>query len=84
MCSPGVCAFSDETAELLIEKRRTLPKEDLTGSFIILTMGLFIEALTIVAANSSLKLDFQLIQPASQFTPDHIAKAEVRCCRLRG
>jgi len=68
--------LSDETAELLIEKRRTLPKEDLTGSFIILTMGLFIEALTIVAANSSLRLNFKLIQPASQFTPDHIAKAE--------
>jgi len=68
--------LSDQTAELLIEKRRTLPKEDLTGSFIILTMGLFIEALTIVAANSSLTLNFQLIQPASQFTPDHIAKAE--------
>jgi hypothetical protein len=68
--------LSDDTAELLIEKHRTLPKEDLTGSFIILTMGLFIEALTIVAANSSLKLTFQLIQPASQFTPEHIAKAE--------
>jgi hypothetical protein len=68
--------LSDDTAELLIEKRRTLPKEDPTGSFIILTMGLFIEALTIVAANSSLKLDFQLSQPASAFTPDQIAKTE--------
>jgi hypothetical protein len=68
--------LSDQTAELLIEKRRTLPKEDPTGSFIILSMGLFIEALTIVAANNSLKLGFDLCQPASQFTPDHIAKAE--------
>ena len=68
--------LSDETAELLIEKRRTLPKEDTTGSFIILSMGLFIEALAIVAANSSLKLDFDLCQPASRFTPDHIARAE--------
>lgn len=68
--------LSDETADLLIEKRRTLPKEDTTGSFIILSMGLFIEALTIVAANSSLKLDFQLSQPVSRFTPDQIAKAE--------
>ena len=68
--------LSEDTADLLIEKRRTLPKEDLTGSFIILSMGLFIEALTIVAANSSLKLDFQLLQPASQFTPEHIAKAD--------
>lgn len=67
---------SDHTAELLIEKRRTLPKEDTTGSFIILSMGLFIEALEIVAANASLKLDFELSQPASSFTPDQIAKAK--------
>jgi hypothetical protein len=39
-------------------------------------MGLFIEALTIVAGASSFKLDFHLSQPASQFTPEHIAKAE--------
>src|ERR1044072_434750 len=68
--------LSDETAELLIEKRRTLPKEDPTGSFIILSMGLFIEALTIVAANCALKLDFTLCQAASRFTPDQIAKTE--------
>lgn len=68
--------LSDETADLLIEKRRTLPKEDPTGSFIILSMGLFIEALSIVAANNSLKLDFHLCQPASRFTPDQIAKTE--------
>jgi nitroreductase len=64
--------LSDDTAELLIEKRRTLPKEDVTGSFIILSMGLFIEALTIVAAESSLKLDFHLCQPLSRFTPEQI------------
>ncbi len=68
--------LSDDTAELLIEKRRTLPKEDTTGSFILLTMGLFIEALTIVAANSSLKLGFHLSQPASRFTPEQIEKTE--------
>ena len=68
--------LNDETAELLIEKRRTLPKEDPTGSFIILSMGLFIEALTIVAGNSSLKLDFELCQAASRFTPEQIAKTE--------
>jgi nitroreductase len=66
---------SDESADLLIEKRRTLPKEDLTGSFIILTMGLFIEALTILAANRSLKLNYQFYSPLSQYTPEHIAEA---------
>ncbi len=69
--------LSDESADLLLERRRTLPKEDPTGSFIILTMGLFIEALTILAANRSLKLTYQLVSPLSQFTPEHIAKAAV-------
>ena len=68
--------LSEDQAELLIEKRRTLPKEDPTGSFIILTMGLFIEALRIVAANRSLKLHYELYQPLSQFTPEHIARSE--------
>jgi hypothetical protein len=62
-------------ADLLIEKRRTLPKEDPTGSYIILTMGLFIEALKILAANNSLELEYELFQPPSQFTPEHIARA---------
>jgi hypothetical protein len=62
-------------ANLLIEKRRTLPKEDTTGSFIILTMGLFIEALKILAANNSLELEYELYQSPSQFTPEHIARA---------
>jgi hypothetical protein len=68
--------LSDDRADLLIEKRRTLPKEDPTGSFIILTMGLFIEALRIVAANRSCELDYELYQAPSQFTPEHIARAE--------
>jgi len=67
--------LSDDTADLFIEKHRTLPKEDTTGSFIILSMGIFIEALSIIAANSSLKLTFELYQPASAFTPQRIAEA---------
>jgi hypothetical protein len=62
-------------ADLLIEKRRTLPKEDPTGSFIILTMGLFIEALTILAANRDLDLEYELFRPPSQFTPEQIGRA---------
>lgn len=68
--------LSDETADLLIEKRRTLPKEDTTGSFIILSMGLFIEALKIVAGRHSLQLDILLCRPLSEFTPDQIAKTQ--------
>ena len=68
--------LSDDRADLLIEKRRTLPKEDPTGSFIILTMGLFIEGLRILAANRSFNLQYELYQAPSQFTPEHIAKTE--------
>jgi hypothetical protein len=39
------------------------PKKIQTGSFIILTMGLFIEALKILAANNSLELEYELFQP---------------------
>jgi hypothetical protein len=68
--------LTDDTADLFIEKHRTLPKEDITGSFIILSMGIFIEALSIVAENNSLKLTFQLHKSPSEFTPEHIARAE--------
>lgn len=74
--------LSDDSADLLIEKRRTLPKEDPTGSFIILTMGLFIEALNILAANRSLQLHYELHQAPEQFTPEHIAKAEGELLRF--
>src|SRR5947209_5726189 len=67
---------SDTEADLLIEKRRTLPKEDVTGSFIILTMGLFIEALSLLAANRSYQLRYELYQAPAQFTPEAIERTE--------
>jgi hypothetical protein len=66
----------DGGADLFIEKRRTLPKEDVTGSFIILTMGLFIEALSVLAANRSQELTHQLHRELSAYTPDEIERAE--------
>ena len=63
---------SETQADLLIEKQRTLPKEDVTGSFIILTMGLFIEGLRILAANRSYNLSYQFLQTLTQFTPQAI------------
>src|SRR5205085_4304787 len=67
---------SDSEADLLIEKRRTLPKEDVTGSFIILTMGLFIEALSLLAANRSYKLRHELYQAPAQYTSEAIERAQ--------
>jgi hypothetical protein len=58
--------LNETEADLFIDNSRTLPKEDVTGSFIILTMGLFLEALSIVAANRGLKLSWSLLNdPAS-------------------
>ncbi|MCA1615124.1 MAG: hypothetical protein LC800_13520 [Acidobacteria bacterium] len=68
--------LSDGEADLLMEKRRTLPKEDVTGSFIILTMGLFIEALAVLAANRSYELTYRLHHEPSAYTPEKIERAE--------
>src|ERR1700742_2549285 len=68
--------LSDSEAHLFIEKVRTLPKEDVTGSFIILTMALFIEALSILARNRGHNLEFEFLQTPSQFTPEIIEQTE--------
>ena len=47
-------------AELLIEKRRTLPDEDVRGSFIVLTMGIVVEALQIAAAHEGAAIEVTL------------------------
>ncbi len=47
-------------SDLLIDSKRTLPKEDPTASFIILTMGLFIEALSLFAAEKQYRVDYEL------------------------
>jgi nitroreductase len=52
--------LSDNEADLLIDSQRTLPKEDPTGSFIILTMGMFIEALRLLASNQGLRLEHSM------------------------
>ncbi|HEY8225449.1 MAG TPA: hypothetical protein VIG25_09245 [Pyrinomonadaceae bacterium] len=49
--------LNDTEADLFIDSARTLPKEDPTGSFIILTMGMFIEALRLLAAHRGLRLE---------------------------
>src|SRR5687767_5679032 len=56
-------------AELYIDSTRTLPKEDVTGSFIISTMGMFIEALGILAATRNLQLSYELLVQAEAIAP---------------
>jgi len=61
--------IDDRKAELYIDSRRTLPKEDVTGSFIILTMGMFIEALKILAAPKGFHLSYELFHEPDWFAP---------------
>jgi hypothetical protein len=62
----------DGEAILLIERHRTLPKEDVTGSFIILTMGLFVESLRIVAAHHGARLDAELLDDLAAFRAERL------------
>ena len=64
--------LDDTNAELWIEKRRTLPKEDVTGSFIILTMGIFIETLRIVASHHGLALEDEPIHAPDWYAAEHL------------
>lgn len=49
--------LDDTKAELWVERARALPREDATGSFLVLTMGLFIESIRLIAANRGFELD---------------------------
>ncbi|MFN2530023.1 MAG: hypothetical protein ABR555_01870 [Pyrinomonadaceae bacterium] len=59
--------IDDNEADLFIDSARTLPKEDPTGSFIILTMGLFIEGLRLLAANIGLQLQHTIYHEPSWY-----------------
>jgi nitroreductase len=73
-------------AELLIERRRTLPDEDVDGSFIILTMGGFVETLQIVAAHFGLSVTTEPAADLGSFTASRIrarSEAHIPFARLR-
>ncbi len=59
--------LNDTKADLLIDSKRTLPKEDPTGSFIILTMGMFIEGLRLLAANQQQRLEHEMYHEPSWY-----------------
>lgn len=61
--------ISNHEADLFIDRRRTLPKEDVTGSFIILTMGMFMEALSLLAANENFRLEYELYHDPAWYAP---------------
>jgi nitroreductase len=52
--------LSNNRAELYIDGTRTLPKEDLTGCFVLSAMGMFLESLDLAASQHGLRLDYRL------------------------
>lgn len=61
--------LSETEAELYIDSTRTLPKEDITGSFIILTMGIFLESIRILAEPKGYKLSYELFHNPDWYAP---------------
>jgi hypothetical protein len=58
---------SEREAELYIDRKRTLPKEDITGSFILSAMGMFVEAIALLAAPRGFNLAYELSHPAEWY-----------------
>lgn len=70
--------LSDNEADLFIDSARTLPNEDPTGSFIILTMGMFIEALRILAASQGFALAHTTYHEPSWYATEILKTTEQR------
>lgn len=60
-------------AQLFIETRRTLPNEDVRGSFIILTMGILAETLAIAAAHEGHSIRVEPVTDLAAFSSERIA-----------
>ncbi|MFN2578029.1 MAG: hypothetical protein ABR607_10110 [Pyrinomonadaceae bacterium] len=71
-----VSITNDREADLFIDSARTLPKEDATGSFIIVTMGMFVEALSLVAARERYRLEHELFHEPEWYATAILAAKE--------
>jgi hypothetical protein len=69
-------------ADLFIERARTLPDEDVTGSFIILSMGIFVEALSLAAAHYGLQVEAKITASLDSFTAPALREREERVVRF--
>ena len=63
-------------ADLFIEVARTLPKADPGGSVIILTMGMFLDALSITAANHGLEFEYEMYHDPRYYPPLFLKSTE--------
>ncbi len=68
--------LNETEAELSIDSTRTLPQEDTTGSFIILTMGMFLESLGILSFQDGFKLSYTLFHEPQWYAPKILETSE--------
>ena len=59
--------LSDDEAELFIDGTRTLPNEDHTGSFLLSAMGMFLEAIELVAAQDEMRVEAVIPESATWY-----------------
>jgi hypothetical protein len=64
--------LDDATAEVYIDRSRTLPEEELSGTYLVLSMGLLVESLRLVAANRGLRLEDELTAANSTFQAEEL------------
>jgi len=62
-----VRVLDESRAEVYVDRARTLPEEELTGSSLVLTMGLFVESMRLVAAQRGHRLDDELAAANDSF-----------------
>jgi len=70
-------------AVVFMDRRRLLPKEDLTGSFVISAMGMMLEALAILAANRGYALKSDIVLRAEAWADTSIALIPFANLRLQ-
>jgi nitroreductase len=66
----------DTNAELWLERARALPREDETGSFLALSMGLFIESMRLIAANRGFELEDERTDVISSLSSEDIDRLQ--------
>jgi nitroreductase len=54
--------ISEDLAELYIDRTRTLPSEDHTGCFLLSAMGMFLEAVELLAPQHGIRIESQIEQ----------------------
>lgn len=76
---------ADSEALLFIDAARTMPKEDVTGSFIICAMGMFLESFSILAGNRQMRLVVEMAGAASAIAEEMLSTSPrelIPFCRL--